>query len=306
VTAGPGVEAGPGVVVASGADVVIASGAGVGRRYEGLVALVTGAASGLGRATALRLAAEGARVACLDIVPSGLTGLDGGAGAGTRDGGVGTGVSGDAGAGGADEAPGGSVASFVDIVADVRDEAAVRSAVAAAVEWGGRLDLVANVAGVGHTAHTTDVTLAEWERVLGVNLTGTFTVIREALPHLIAARGAIVNVASLAGVRGWRYSAAYSASKGGVVALTRALAVEYAAAGVRVSCVCPGSIDTPLRQALSPVDNADPALLAHGRALVDPPVSQPEEVAAAIAYLGSAEARFATGAVLRIDGAAGV
>jgi meso-butanediol dehydrogenase / (S,S)-butanediol dehydrogenase / diacetyl reductase len=240
-------------------------------RYADRVALVTGAASGLGRATALRLAAEGARVACLDLVPAAL----------------------------AD--PG----SFVDIVGDVRDEAAVRDAVATAVEWGGRLDLLANVAGVGHTARTTEVTLAEWERVLGVNLTGSFLVTREALPHLVASKGAIVNVASLAGVRGWRYSAAYSASKGGVVALTRALAVEYARAGVRVSCVCPGSIDTPLRHGLSPVDGADPVLLNHARALVDPPIAQPEEIAAAIAYLGSAEARFATGAILRLDGAAG-
>jgi len=240
-------------------------------RYEGRVALVTGAASGLGRATALRLAAEGARVACLDLTPAALA----------------------------------DTGSFVDVVGDVRDEAAVRDAVGAAIEWGGRLDLLANVAGVGHTARTTEVTLSEWERVLGVNLTGTFLVTREALPHLVASKGAIVNVASLAGVRGWRYSAAYSASKGGVVALTRALAVEYARAGLRVSCVCPGSIDTPLRHGLSPVDGADPALLNHARALVDPPISQPEEIAAAIAYLGSAEARFATGAILRLDGAAG-
>jgi meso-butanediol dehydrogenase / (S,S)-butanediol dehydrogenase / diacetyl reductase len=181
----------------------------------------------------------------------------------------------------------------------------VDSAVASVVSWGGRLDLVANVAGVAATAHTTDVTLAEWERILGVNLTGTFLVTRAALPHLIEARGAVVNVASLAGVRGWRYSAAYSASKGGVVALTRSLAVEYARVGVRVSCVCPGSIDTPLRQGLTPLPDADPALASHARALTDPPVSQPEEIAAAIAYLGSAEARFATGAILRLDGAAG-
>jgi NAD(P)-dependent dehydrogenase (short-subunit alcohol dehydrogenase family) len=240
-------------------------------RYADRVALVTGAASGLGRATALRLASEGARVACLDLRAAGLGGD-----------------------------------SFVDVVADVRDEASVRAAVERVVEWAGRLDLLANVAGIGSVAHTTDVTLPDWDRVLGVNLTGTFLMVRESLPHLVAARGAVVNVASLAGVRGWRYSAAYSASKGGVVALTRALAVEYAAAGVRVSCVCPGSIDTPLRSGLTPLPDADPVLLNHARALVDPPVSQPEEIAAAIAYLGSAEARFATGAVLRIDGGAGV
>jgi len=238
-------------------------------RYAGRVALVTGAASGLGRATAVRLAAEGARVACLDLRPSSVDG------------------------------------STLDVVADVTDEAAVAAGVRGTVEWAGRLDLVVNAAGVASFGHTTDVPLVEWNRILTVNLTGTFLVTRSAIPHLVAARGAVVNVASLAGVRGWRYGAAYSASKGGVVALTRSLAVEYARAGVRVTCVCPGSIDTPLRHTLSPVPEADPQLLRHGAALVDPPVSQPEEIAAAIAYLGSAEARFATGAVLRLDGGAG-
>ncbi|HEY8534201.1 MAG TPA: SDR family oxidoreductase [Micromonospora sp.] len=241
-------------------------------RYTGQVALVTGAASGVGRATARRLAAEGARVVCVDLVAD------------------------DAGLG----------ADALPIAADVRDEEAVRRAVARAVDWGGRLDLVVTAAGVASFGHTVDVSLAEWERLIAVNLTGTFLVIRSALPHLQQSKGAIVTIASLAGVRGFRYSAAYSASKGGVVALSRALAVECAPLGVRVTCLCPGSVDTPLRSNLAPVPNADPRLLAHGRALVDPPVATPEEIAAAIAFLGSPEARFATGAVLRMDGAAGV
>ncbi|GAA0733663.1 SDR family oxidoreductase [Dactylosporangium roseum] len=243
------------------------------QRYGGRVALVTGAASGVGRATVLRLLEEGARVAGLDTAP-------------VDTGGVFDGVLG--------------------VRCDVRDEEAVRAAVDRVAAWGGRLDLVANVAGVASYAHTADVTLAEWDRILAVNLTGTFLVCRASLPHLVTARGAIVNVASLAGVRGWRYSAAYSAAKGGVVALTRSLAVELAPSGVRVACVCPGSVDTPLKAALRPVPDPDPRLLEHGRALVDPPVADPAEVAAAIAYLGSAEARFATGAVLRIDGGSGV
>jgi meso-butanediol dehydrogenase / (S,S)-butanediol dehydrogenase / diacetyl reductase len=236
-------------------------------RYEGLVALVTGAASGLGRATASRLAAEGARVAGLDLHPSGAAGLD--------------------------------------LVADVSDEDAVAEAVRRTVSWAGRLDVVVNAAGVASFGHSTTVTVAEWQRLLAVNLTGPFLVTRAALPHLIESRGAVVNVASLAGVRGWRYGAAYSASKGGLVALTRSLAVEYARAGVRICCVCPGSIDTPMRRSIAPVPDADPELLARGRALVDPPVATAEEIAAAIAYLGSPEARFATGAVLRLDGGAG-
>ena len=242
-------------------------------RYAGRVALVTGAGSGLGMATAMRLANDGALVACADIKPNGIGERLGSAG--------------------------------LDVTVDVTDEAAVRTMVAEVAGWAGRLDLVVNAAGVASFGHTADVDLNEWQRLIDVNLTGPFLVIREALPHLIESRGAVVNVASLAGVRGWRYGAAYSASKGGLVALTRSLAVEYAKAGVRFACVCPGSIDTPMRQAIRPVPDADPDLLTHGRALVDPPVADPEEIAAAIAFLGSREARFATGAVLRMDGGAG-
>lgn len=243
-------------------------------RYRGRAALVTGAGSGIGRATAVLLAAEGARVACLDSGDNDTAATIGPA--------------------------------ALDLRADIRDESAVRAAVARTAAWAGRLDLLANVAGVASYAHTTEVTLAEWERLIGVNLTGTFLVTREAMPHLLASRGAVVNVASLAGVRGFQYSAGYSAAKGGVVALTRALAVEYARAGVRVACVCPGAVDTPLRNGLAPVSDPDPVLLARARGLTDPPVAQPEEIAESIAFLGSAAARFATGAVLQVDGGAGV
>jgi NAD(P)-dependent dehydrogenase (short-subunit alcohol dehydrogenase family) len=244
-----------------------------GLRFAGRVALVTGAGSGIGMATAMRLADDGALVACADLRPGHTADRIGSA--------------------------------ALDVEVDVTDEVAVRSAVESVVSWAGRLDLVVNAAGVASFGHTTGVELPEWQRLLNVNLTGPFLVIRDALPHLLESRGAVVNVASIAGVRGWRYGAAYSASKGGLVALTRSLAVEYAKAGVRFACVCPHSVDTPMRHAIQPVPDADPDLLGHGRALVDPPVADPEEIAAAIAFLCSREARFATGAVLRMDGGAG-
>jgi NAD(P)-dependent dehydrogenase (short-subunit alcohol dehydrogenase family) len=149
-----------------------------------------------------------------------------------------------------------------------------------------------------------EISLADWQRILNVNLTGTFLMARAAIPALLESRGCMVNVASIAALRGWRYMAAYSASKGGVVALTRTLAVEFGRRGVRVNCVCPGSIATPLAAALTPVENADPILMNRGPALLEPPVAQPEEIAGTIAYLVSDEARFVTGSVFTIDGGA--
>lgn len=256
------------------------------RRYEGnegeqvettadtRVALVTGAASGLGRATALLLAEQGSAVACLDVADTTAT-ADAIAAAGGRS---------------------------LPVACDVSDETSIAAAVSAAVDAFGRLDVVVNAAGVAAVAHTLDVSVADWRRMLDVNLTGTFLVTREALPPLLETRGCVVNVASVAGLRGWRYMAAYSASKGGVVALTRSLAVEYGRRGVRVNCVCPGSIATPLAQGLSAPPDADPELLQRARALVDPPVAQPYEVASAVAYLASPAARFITGEVLAVDG----
>jgi meso-butanediol dehydrogenase / (S,S)-butanediol dehydrogenase / diacetyl reductase len=120
----------------------------------------------------------------------------------------------------------------------------------------------------------------------------------------LESRGVMINVASIAALRGWRYMAAYAATKGGIVALSRSLAVEYGDRGVRVNVVCPGGIATPLVAALTPVRDAAPELMRRSPALLDPPTAQPEEIAGTISYLAGPEARFVTGSVVVIDGGA--
>ena len=143
---------------------------------------------------------------------------------------------------------------------DVSDPAFGSAAVAAALEHG-RLDTVVNSAGILRFEHTHEVRLEDWQRVLDVNLTGTFLTCQAALPALLDGGGAIVNVASTAALAAHPWAAAYSASKGGVLALTRTLAIEYAKQGLRANAVCPGSIDTPITSAFNLPEGADGKLL---------------------------------------------
>ena len=230
------------------------------------VALVTGAASGIGWAVAERLRDDGAAVVGFDLRDRGPDGVE-------------------------------------MVAGDVTDRAAVDAAVAHAVAAKGRLDVVANVAGIPQFGRVDDIDDDEWARSLAVNLTGPFTVCRAALPHLRATRGCIVNVASIAGLEGQAYTAAYCASKGGLVLLTRALAVELAPDGVRVNCVCPAAVDTPLLGDVAPriPADADPRLLDRLQMLM-PGLVTPGQVAAAVAYLASDEAAFVTGHALALDG----
>jgi meso-butanediol dehydrogenase/(S,S)-butanediol dehydrogenase/diacetyl reductase len=243
-------------------------------RFEGRVALVTGAASGIGRAAAERLGDEGASVLCADVAEAGLAET----------------VESIAKAGGR------AVARSCD-VARSRD---CDAAVAATVSEFGRLDLLCNVAGIGVYGHATELSDEDWNRVLAINLSGPFFMSRAALPHLIETGGNIVNVASAAGLMGIAYAAAYCASKGGVVQLTKSMAVEFAHTGVRVNCVCPGGVDTPLARGFRPPEGANPRLLA--RMSLVPKVGSPAEIAAAIAYLASDEAAYVNGAAFAIDG----
>jgi NAD(P)-dependent dehydrogenase (short-subunit alcohol dehydrogenase family) len=242
-------------------------------------ALVTGAGSGIGAATALRLARAGAAVACMDVDPDGLAET------------VGRIV----GAGG----------HPISLHADVTDLAGVEAAVAAAVAELGGLDGVANVAGTGDfTGDVTETSPEVWRRVLDINLTGTYHVSRSAIPHLQSAGGgSIANVGSQFALVGSLASPAYCASKAGVIGLTRAMAVDHAGDAIRVNCVCPGPVDTPMLAGTSktPQFAAREQARTQGRSLIGRP-GRPDEIAATIAFVMSNEAGSMTGSVITVDG----
>ena len=189
------------------------------------------------------------------------------------------------------------------VVCDVRDADACAAAVTETLERHGRLDVLANVAGVAAGNRIEDVTPEEWRRVIDVNLTGTFLLSQAALPALLETAGAIVNMASVAGIQATPYNAAYCASKGGVIMLTKSMALELAKAGVRVNAVCPASVDTPFLRDFELPEDADMPLLMRS---VSPMgrLIEPAEVAAAVAYLASSDAANVSGTTLVIDGAA--
>jgi NAD(P)-dependent dehydrogenase (short-subunit alcohol dehydrogenase family) len=248
------------------------------RRFADRRALVTGAGGGIGRATALRFASEGAAVVCAD--------LDEQAALAT--------------AGAIDEAGGRAGA----VTCDVADPGSAAAAVAAVTATFGGLDVLANIAGVGAMAATRTLALDDWNRTIAVNLTGTFLMCQAALdPLLEDGGGAIVNMASVAGLRATPYNAAYCASKGGVVMLTKSLAVEFGRQGLRVNCVCPSSVDTPFLESMTLPDDADLSLFTRAGSVIKRK-SEPDEIAGVIAFLASSEAAMITGAAYVVDGGA--
>lgn len=236
--------------------------------------LVTGAASGIGRATALRLASEGASLTLSDVAADGLEQTA----AGCKELGV----------------------AVQSLVSDVSDEAAVAEVVAAAVSTHGRLDLLCNVAGILQFKDFRLTTREDFERIISVNLTGTFLMCRDAMPHLLESQGNIVNITSTAALAGHPWTSSYSASKGGVLALTLTLAVEFGKQGVRCNGVAPGSIETPIQAAFQVPEGGDPKLIH--RIMPLDRMRGPEQIAAAVAYLGSDDAAHVNGEILRVDG----
>ena len=184
------------------------------------------------------------------------------------------------------------------VVGDVSDPAVAEATVRDAVDTFGALHVLANVAGILRTAHTHEHSIEVWDRVLAINLTGTFLMCRAAIPALLdAGGGAIVNTSSTAALSGHPWAAAYSASKGGVLAFTKVIAVEYAKRGIRANAVCPGSIDTPITSDFDFPEGADMKLLHRIMSITKP--QGPEVVAAAIAYLASDDAVHVNGESLR-------
>ncbi|MDJ0383276.1 SDR family oxidoreductase [Streptomyces sp. G-G2] len=250
-------------------------------RYEGRRVLITGGGSGIGRATVHRILSEGGRVHTVDVSEEGLRAT-------------------------ADQAAAdGRAGQLTTAVLDISDETSVREGVAAAVAGLGGLDVLVNAAGILRSAHTHQTTLDFWNKVITVNLTGTFLMIREAIPALIDGdQPVVVNFSSTSASFAHPYMAAYAASKGGIQSMTHALAAEYSKQGVRFVAVAPGSIESGMTTGNGPglPEDTDWSLFAKLAPALGQGFAGPQTVAGVVAMLGSEDGAFITGTEIRVDG----
>jgi 2-keto-3-deoxy-L-fuconate dehydrogenase len=244
-----------------------------GGKLSGRVALITGAGSGIGEATALLFAREGAEICAVDVNESGAT------------------------------ATARAIGDALAVTANVSSSDEVQAAVSRCLDRFGRIDVLVNCAGVGSTQTLADTPEEVWDRVFAVNTRGTFLTCKYVLPHMLSSGGCIVNIASVAGMVGIRNRAAYCASKGAVISLTQSIAVDYVGQGIRCNCICPGTVDSPWVGRL--LDAAEDPVAERAALIARQPMGRlglPEEIAAAALYLASDDAAFMTGSQLVIDG----
>lgn len=235
--------------------------------------IVTGAASGIGRATAILLAKEGATVTIGDVNEEGL------------------------------QETAGMMTGDPRVVAyDATNHDSCKALVAKATEGRG-LDTLCNIAGLLDWGPVEEFDEKRFERIVAINLTSFYTLCRAALPHLVKTKGSIINTSSTAGLSGVAYTSAYSASKHGVIGLTKSLAIEYAARGVRVNAICPGHVDTAMGNQTPPAGDIDWALVMRNVNKLEGGPCAPEDIANAFAYLACEDARKVSGTTLSVDGA---
>lgn len=251
-----------------------------GKRFSGKRVLVTGGASGIGRTTAEQLGAEGAQLVLADYDIDGA------------------------------RAVAKAIAAHSDVIVhavpfDAADAGSCRAMVDTAAEMLGGIDVLCNIAGIMDWGGFLDFPEAAWERMLRIDLSSVFYISQRAMPHLINSRGNIVSISSAAGLTGLPYVAAYAAAKAGVIALTKSMAVEFAAQGVRVNAIAPGGVKTPMHTKTTDPVGVDQAMVQklgerHWPKLGE--LCEPEDIALAIAYLASNDARLVTGIVHVVDG----
>jgi len=244
------------------------------QRFTNKIVLITGAASGIGRAAAERLASEGGSIFCVDLQKAALDETV----KQLRDAG----------------------ARAEGFLCDISNEEQVKACVKACLDAFGRIDVLCNMAGILKFEYTHAMSLDAFNRIMTVNVTGTFLMCREALPELIKTQGNIINAASTSAFQGLPWGAAYGASKAAVLSMTRSIAVDYAKQGVRANCVAPGDILTPLATQVTFPEGADFSIMARCTSLTG--AKGPEVVASVIAMLGSDDGVHITGECIRMDG----